>query len=370
MKQNLLFLTAATALSLLASCSSDNIVSEASPQADAAIKFNTSLGNMTRGTTLYETSNFNEFKVVAFKAGVSEQYFSETVTKSEETWGMTTEHKWPSDGSDVTFFAYAPTSVNPSVNSTGATLSVSPDASPENHIDILTAYNKRGYNASNPNAAVNMKFKHALAKIIVYAKNETTAANNYKVEVKGVKIRHINTTGTLSFQTTSDGAPSWTGHSTIGSYLLGGSGGTDYTVNLDNSAKSIMNENAFLVIPQTVQKWNQQSGDTDEGAAISIYCKITQGSSDTKIFPTASSSVEYAWLAVPFNRETTWDAGKSYIYTIRFFADGTGGAGQGDPDDPNSGTGSVIQEVNIGFTTEIGDWEAGNSTGESIPSES
>lgn len=371
MKQNHLFLTAATALSLLASCSSDNIVSEASPQADAAIKFNTSLGNMTRGTTLYDQTNnhITEFWVHAFKSD-GNSYFIDKATKSGSGWSLENgNQKWPSDGSDVTFFAYTPELNTPLITSTSGSVTVSQTANPENQTDLLTAYAKQGYTTTQGNASVTLKFKHAFAKIIVKAKNESSDANDYRVEVKGVKLRKIVNSGTLDFQTNADDSPTWTAGTNKQNYVIGvGEGATNYTVPLTKGADAsdIMNGNAFLVIPQIVNPW-ASSSISDDDTAISIYCKITQGSSDTPIFPTASD-VDYAWLAVPFNQQTTWEAGKSYIYTIRFFAGGTGGAGQGDPDDPNSGGGSVIQDVNIGFTTEIGDWVDGNSGGENIPS--
>ena len=373
MKQNHLLFSAVTALAFLASCSSDNVVADASQEADASIKFNTSMGNMTRGTTtLYDqtTNNITEFWVYAFKSdGTS--YFSDKATNSGSGWSLTNgNQKWPSDGSDVTFFAYTPQLTSPTITSASGSVTVTQDKNPEEQVDLLTAYAKQGYNATQGNASVTLKFKHAFAKIIVKAKNESSDANDYRIEVKGVKLRKIVNSGTLTFQTTADGSPTWTPGTNKQNYVIGGgdSGATDYNVSLAKGAAAtdIMNGNAFLVIPQTVSPW-ASSTITNDDTSISIYCKITQGTGGTKIFPTATG-IDYAWLAVPFNTSTIWTAGNSYIYTIRFFAGGTGGAGQGDPDDSNAGSGSVIQDVNIGFTTEIGGWTDGNSGGVNIPS--
>ncbi len=375
MKQNHLLFSAVTALAFLASCSSDNVVADASQEADASIKFNTSMGNMTRGTTLYDqsTNNITQFWVHAFKSDGS-IYFTDNATNSGSGWSLAGgNQKWPSDGSDVTFFAYTPQLTSPSFTSTSGSVDVTQTDNPENQEDLLTAYAKQGYNATQGNSSVTLKFKHAFAKIIVKAKNESSDANDYRIEVKGVKLRKIENSGKLTFQTTAEGSPTWTPGTNKQNYVIGGGepGATDYSVSLTkgDAASDIMNRNAFLVIPQTVSPWASSTIASDD-TSISIYCKITQGDAGTKIFPTSSSGVDYAWLAVPFNTTTTWKAGNSYIYTIRFFANGTGGAGQGDPDDINAGGGSVIQDVNIGFTTEIGDWEPGNNTGESIPSES
>ena len=373
MKQNHLLFSAVTSLTFLASCSSDNVVADASQEADASIKFNTSMGNMTRGTTtLYDqtTNNIREFWVHAFKSD-GNSYFDDKATNSGSGWSLAGGNKkWPSDGSDVTFFAYTPQLTSPTITSMSGSVIVTQDKNPEEQVDLLTAYAKQGYNATQGNASVTLKFKHAFAKIIVKAKNESSNANDYRIEVKGVKLRKIVNSGTLTFQTSADASPTWSANTNKQNYVIGGgdSGATDYSVSLTkgDEASDIMNNNAFLVIPQQVTPW---SGSTisSEDTAISIYCKITQGTGGTKIFPTAAG-IDHAWFAVPFNTTTTWEAGKSYIYTIRFFAGGTGGAGQGDPDDTNAGGGSVIQDVNIGFTTEIGGWTDGNSGGENIPS--
>lgn len=372
MKQNHLLFSAVTALAFLASCSSDNVVADASQEADTSIKFNTSINNITRAETT--SSNFTEFKVTAFEKGSTTAYFSDKVIKNSGSgWSPENGEKlyWPKSGKALQFYAFSPTSITPIINSTAKQLvDYTNPTDVNNQADILTSYNEQQLATDNTNKSVTLAFKHALAKVIIQARNETSV--NYSVHVKGVRVGNVKSQGTMTFQENASNCATWGSLSTSQNYEIGGKTDNSYTekeidkgTKGSNIATDLMNGKTLLLIPQTTTPWDKNTTPDDNGARISICCQIKNGG--TKIFPSAGG-VDYGWISVPLT--ATWQAGNKYIYTIRFFADGSGNAGTVDPGDTDAGGGGdPMPNIEIGFETQIGDWVDGNGSGESIPSE-
>ena len=130
---------------------------------------------------------------------------------------------------------------------------------------------------------------------------------------------------------------------------------------LNGSSATDLNYGDFLVVPQTLPTaWNPSSPLTG-GSYISVLCQIKKGAE--KIYPKSTSSAEYGWAAIPVPASiTSWDPGKKYVYTLRFFYDGNGGAGYVDPEnsDPEETPGDpIVEKTNISITVSIDDWTDG-----------
>lgn len=377
MKKNVLFLSAVAAVAMFASCSNDSLVSDTAPASDPQIKFNTSMKNITRAVTT--NVSFNAFKVSAFEEESTTAHFSdEEVTKNVSTWSATNKLYWPKSGKKLNFFAYSPTTLTPTTTSTRISLSnFELSTTLADQKDILVAYKQQQYDASSLDNKVQLDFKHALSNIVIKARNET--AGGYEVKVIGVRVGKVKAQGDLVFNETTC---TWSNHSNIQDYTIGGRGVAGYTVvdvtKEGSSSSSLMNGEDLLIIPQnstTTHVWTKASDD--DGARISICCQINSGS--TRIFPAAGKTVEYGWISVPLPASYEWKAGNKYIYTVRFFPSGSGDTGNIDPEDTEAGgdepggggdSPSPIPDVAIEFTAQIDGWTNGNGeSGENIPSE-
>lgn len=372
MKKNILFMSAVAAVAMFASCSNDSLVSDTAPASDPQIKFNTSMKNITRAVTTNE--NFTSFKVSAFEDGNTTAHFSDKeVLKSGGSWQANENVYWPKSGKALNFFAYSPTSLSPTTTSTGISItSFNLSTSLADQTDILVAYKQQQYDASSADNTVSLIFKHALSNIVIQARNETAGA--YEVKVKGVRVGKVKSTADLTFNST---ACTWSNHgSTVSNYEIGGREDDTYsekTVTTQPAQSTdLMNGQAILIIPQdaaTTPTWNKTNND--EGSRISICCQINMNS--TRIFPASNKQVEYGWISVPLPSNYNWEAGKKYIYTVRFFPNGSGDTGNIDPEDTEAGGGESpsdpIPDIAIDFTATIDEWTSGNGSGETIPSE-
>jgi hypothetical protein len=341
--KKMFFLLSIAAL-VFTSCSNDEQTVETQVQKvpDGAIYFSSGIQDLTRATTTMST--FNAFKVTGLFADNSQSFFNLPVNRSGSLWTYAAtedDYKyWPSDNSDVNFFAYAPTtlagvdvsSVQQVVENFEQVQHVA------NQVDVLAAA-ATGNKTNNASTGMALDFKHALAQIEVRAKNSLT--DKYKVEVLGVKLCRIGNKGNMTFQTAATDYPVWAldAESASQSFIKKG---TD-AIEMTSSVKNIMfGDDNFLLIPQQLKAWT--GSDTDvTGAYLSVLCKISQKNEAgdwVTIFPaeTTEKTDLYAFTSVPIS--TKWEVGHKYVYTLDFFGAG-GGAGQADPEPVNPEAGDT-----------------------------
>jgi hypothetical protein len=341
--KKMFFLLSIAAL-VFTSCSNDEQTVETQVQKvpDGAIYFSSGIQDLTRATTTMST--FNAFKVTGIYADNSQSFFNLPVNRSGSLWTYAAtedDYKyWPSDNSDVNFFAYAPTtlagvdvsSVQQVVENFEQVQHVA------NQVDVLAAA-ATGNKTNNASTGMALDFKHALAQIEVRAKNSLT--DKYKVEVLGVKLCRIGNKGNMTFQTAATDYPVWAldAESASQSFIKKG---TD-AIEMTSSVKNIMfGDDNFLLIPQQLKAWT--GSDTDvTGAYLSVLCKISQKNEAgdwVTIFPAETNDKTglYAFTSVPIS--TKWEVGHKYVYTLDFFGAG-GGAGQADPEPVNPEAGDT-----------------------------
>lgn len=362
-------------LLLLAACSSDSHEVGTGESSNAAIRFHSSIQGMTRSTYKNDLSNLVSFKVAAVSNVANpDVYFSpmEVTHEADGTWKNTITYYWPPQA--LKFYAFAPTELP--VNITGLTQQLNDftvASKPADQIDVITAWGQ-GVRATPPatNGPVSLNFRHALSMIEVRASNPSDT----RIDVLGVKICRIPSTGTMTMQQAAEDYPTW---------LVTNGSERDYVIKGDKNADpsdpraliTMMNSTdvhnimfgreGWLMIPQALSPWT--SGPTANGAYISVLCRICDGSG-RQLYPDEEG--KFGFTSVPIN--TVWQPGHRYVYTLNFFADG-GSAGLIDPnptspEDPNHedediditpggnrGGGDIVVNSPITFTVEITDWQ-------------
>jgi len=358
---------------LLTACSNDSTEVEAG-DSQSAIRFHSSVQGMTRSTYKADLSNLVSFKVAAVSNVASpEVYFApmEVTHEADGTWRNTITYYWPPQA--LKFYAYAPTDLP--VNITGHIQQLSDftiASKPVDQKDIITAWGQ-GVRVAPPetNGPVSLNFRHALSQIEVRASNPSDT----RVDVLGVKICRIPSTGTMTMPQAADEFSTW--RLAVGSekdYVIkgdtkAGEGDSRAVVTMENSTEvhSIMfGQEGWLMIPQTLTPWS--SGPTADGAYISVLCQIHDGSGRL-LYPDEEGKYGFTSVAI----DTTWEPGHRYIYTLNFFGNG-GSAGLIDPnptspDDPthedeeiditpggNRPGGDIVVNSPITFTVDITDW--------------
>lgn len=343
MKKQFMFM-AMTAM-LIASCSSDDVVST---NTGRAIDFRTSVG--TRGTET-TTDNITKFWVTAIDEAGANYFSKQEFTKDGGFFTSSPVYYWPAG--TLNFFAYSPSETD-----LGATVTIDKDTknladfSPATEIanqkDFVTA-TASGTRAANETNGVELTFAHQLSQIEIKAKNSNTG---YVYKVVGVRIGKPVSKGTFTF-----GANTWALTTTEKSNYAVEYATDEKTLTAD--AATIMGDggNAML-LPQQLTAWASETDktNTNNGAYIALKIQITT-KDGARVYPAKG---DYDWAAVAIG--TNWEAGKKYVYTLDFSA----GAGKVDPEKPTPtpdpdkpdpfNPGDDILGKPIKFTVEVTDW--------------
>lgn len=346
--KNQIILIAAAAMAF-ASCSKDE-TTEVNP--GNAIGFRTAV---TRATET-STSRIHSMKVTALytnaNTSTTSTYFDAlefTNTVDSLSWVSSPVYYWPTSGT-MTFYAWAPSDLTPAITASSTTFEFTPNQTVSQQVDFIAA--KLADQACSASASsVQLPFEHALAQIVVKAKN-TKPGNIYKVY--GVRIGKVAKKGTYDFAT----------HGGTGSWDTQGVDKTTYEITYDDpvvisdaTVKSIMDapnqtvNNAAMLIPQATTEWNKQPDATSNGGSyISVKVQITT-ETGFQVFPSAAGQSD--WVAVPV--AFVWSKGNKYTYVLDF----KNGAGQVDPSNPDQGGDDVLGGA-IDFNVTVSDW--GNTT--------
>lgn len=267
---------------------------------------------VTTRATETTAANFTSFEVTALNPEGSAWFTKEEFTKDGEYFYSATDHYWPSDGTQLRFYAYSPASAD--IN--GAVLigtekqvmtgfNVADDITDQ--IDFISAKATGDVNTSA--GGVELTFSHNLAQIEIKARNGNSG---YIHKVTGVRLGNITSGGDFDFT-----ASQWSPGNTQKNYT------TEYSTpkELGVLSTSIMNPtgNNAMFIPQQITPWNVESdpSNTGNGAYIAVKIQITTASG-ARIYPLIN---DYDWVAVPVEA-IKWEAGYRYVYTLDFTKSG------------------------------------------------
>lgn len=314
----------------LASCSNDETVEV---NEGVGIGFRVMAGATSR-TAPTTTNTISEFKTYGFTAGDSPVlYMNEVVTKMDGVWTYGDLKFWPDDKLD--FYSVSPSNVKHTINTTTKQIpGFTVDKEAGKQIDLLYAVN---VGTSKETKTVNVNFRHALAQIVFYAKNENT---NLEVDINGVKVVNIKSVGTYIYptETTSpyeytEGVAdyesatrgSWSTRNTAETFTAGITEATNITekVMLTTADEDEKLTGSLLMIPQGINSWDPEDEDSYESDSyFLVSCKLRDADTDIYLW---GSEEEYADVAVPVPTSVvkSWLEGKRYNYTF-IFKDGGG----------------------------------------------
>lgn len=338
-----LFLVAVAALAM-ASCSKDETTGINNGN---AIDFRVALGTRASETT---TDNIMKFNVTALNAAGANFFTDVEFAKngSENVFISNPAYYWPNDGSTLSFYAYSPAAadLNATItinNTTKKLIDYSPAAVIAEQKDFITTVASGSKN--DESAGVALTFEHRLSQIEIKAKNANEA---YVYKVRGIRIAKAVSKGTFDFETNA-----WTTTSDKADYQVT----YDTEKTLTATAVSMMaaeNDNAML-LPQSLIQWNPTTDKTNTQAGAYLALLVNICTKDgAQVYPATAGA--YKWTAVGI--DTTWEAGKKYIYTLDF----SNGAGKVDPEDPqpdpqpNPQPGDDILGSPIKFTVTVTPW--------------
>lgn len=308
-----LFLVVVAALAM-ASCSKDESTGINNGN---AIDFRAAMQTRASETT---TANITNFFVTALDKNNANYFSDAEFTKDGAFFTSTPAYYWPSDGSNLSFFAYSPSAADlgatVTINSTTKTLAdFEPATTIADQKDFITA--TATGSKTDEAAGVALTFGHRLSQIEIKAKNTN---DGYVYKVQGVRIGQPVSKATFDFGTTS-----WQLGSVKTNYEATYAGSEKTLTGTAASIMAVEDDNAML-IPQQLIAWTPDTDktNTNKGAYLAVKVNITT-KDGARVYPSVG---EYDWVAVAVN--TKWEPGQKYVYTLDF----SNGAGKVDPEKP------------------------------------
>ena len=348
------YLLAAGFLTLLGSCSQDDIV-DVNHDGDE-IRFTAVANAPTRAAAIHTTANLEEFQVSAVSAG--KNYIqNDKFTKNGTSWsGDGTPRYWPEDENQtVDFYAHlggeSVYTWAPGETTTASFNNFKVAADVKAQEDLIYAVTT---GQKKQETAVPLNFRHALSQIVFNAKN---ASKKIYVEIYGVQVYNVKDQGTFTFpsettaaqvtddtqtdyEDTNKGIGTWSGETGKTSYtvlfdepIVVSSDGTNLNKLVDVTTGSDVT-NAMVLLPQETTAWDPEKvGGTDPantGSYIAVKCKVYNIAKGDGVHTGGDELVWSGekWLGIPAAFD--WDQGKKYIYTLVF-----GNGGGGHIPDPN-----------------------------------
>lgn len=366
------YLLAAGFLTLLGSCSQDDIV-DVNHDGDE-IRFTAVANAPTRAAAIHTTANLTEFQVSAVSEGKNYIQNDKFVKEGNVWTGQGTPRYWPEDENQtVDFYAHLGGEIAynwaPGEPTTASfnNFKVADDVkAQEDLIYAVTIGQKK------QETAVPLNFRHALSQIVFNAKN---ASQKIYVEIYGVEVHNVQNQGTFTFpsettaaqvtdntqtdyEDTNKGKGDWSATTGKTSYkvefndpIVVSSDGTNLNKLVDVTTGSDVT-NAMVLLPQTTTAWDPENvgatADANTGSYIAVKCKvynIAEGDgvhADGDELVWGGSDEKGAWLGIPAAFD--WDQGKKYIYTLVF---GNGGGGHIPGPDPDPDPEFVSIKFNV-----------------------
>lgn len=298
MKKNLFLGFIAFAALTMTSCSKDE--SLVNNRADNAIEFGTYLGRdaQTRARVLDKTGLQSDgFGVFAYYTddadydpASSTANFMYNTKVSTADWTYSPIKYWPNESTDkLSFFAYAPHSESPTVDTTGdPILTFTVGADPTSHIDLVVAdaTNNKNLTKQGLDEKVNFNFKHVLSRVgfkveaVIDQTNEPDGTNpdtdnqaNAIATGTTITVSEVELFG--DFHTSADinlNTSVWSGQTgTTGSYALSSADFNAIATNVTTTATQLNKDSEYMMLIPT------------QTISIKIRVKYTVTTADTSL---------------------------------------------------------------------------------------
>ena len=255
---------------------------------------NAAIGMSSRGTLVSSSSWIGEFGVSAVytKSGAIRSFFQDQkASKSGNIWYASGDTQaWPTDGA-LSFYAYAPYQ-HASLSLQGSddvtknkTLRYVASTNLGSQPDLIVAKSENiSRTSSSANAAVQLKFSHALAAITF-----SVSADMIPGTVKSITVKNVSGQGDYNISTGTWGSLG----AASASYAISlGTSGAGIAVKAGESKALTDDSSALLMVPQTFAA----------GSSAQIEMVFHDGNKDRTV--TASLA------------GTSWDAGKHITYVL------------------------------------------------------
>ena len=314
----------------IVSCTKDNTKEINKGQ---AIDFRVAITRATETTT----DNLENIWVTAIGETGNSHFTKVEFTKDGSYFVTPNAYYWPSDGSSLTFYAYAPSEAaidgeSLTIDGTEQKLTgFAPAEAVKDQIDLTAAVASGSKNDSE--SGVELIFDHILTQVEIQAYSNNTG---YKHKVKGVRIGNVGSKGNYDFKLRD-----WTLTGEQDDYEIT----YDTPIELTSEFKNIMGDNGnAMLIPQTLTAWNLKNDPTNtaNGSYIAVLVNI-ETADGAIVFPKTKD--EYDWVIFPLEGE--WVRGFKYVYKMDF-SNGSGYTGGGD----------TVLGDKIEFTHDIDGWSS------------
>ena len=328
-------MTAIAALAIV-SCTKDNTKEV---NKGRAIDFRVATTRATETTT----ANLDKIWVTAISENQTNHFTKVEFAKEGSYFVTPNAYYWPADGSDLTFYAYAPSEseiAGESLTLDGSTQKLAgfaPAADVKSQLDVTAAVATG--NKNNSENGVALLFDHILTQVEIRAYSNNTG---YKHKVKGVRIGKVGAKGDYDFKLRD-----WDLNGEKANYQIT----YDTPVELTSEYKNLMGDSGnAMLIPQLHTPWDvvNEPGNVSEGAYIAVLVNI-ETAEGAVVYPETKG--EYAWVAFPLDGE--WVRGFKYVINMDF----TNGSGYKDPEGPDDeDKGDSVLGGKITFTHDIYSW--------------
>ncbi len=361
MKKNNLLILAVAALGF-AACSSDETTAVNEKLAESnAISFRANVNGQMRAADINATTlETTGFYVSARKHSPDAEYFTDAAYTIYETpggvktWTCATKYYWPSDNSELDFYAYSPKAIGEGHNAqitahaNYKTFTVQPSTTISEQVDLIFA-NTNQKKKSTDNTGVILNFRHTGAKIVCKVQN---TSSSLKFGVEGWKVGYLSPSGTFTFaDANTDGRNTGSGTTLTFAQWSGwtaASVATEYAstfdkINIAASASATLLDGEMILVPQRITAATDYDATTANarlnGTFIAVKLYILNNANSELIAgggTTASPTTIWAIWPIgddggitPFN----WEPGKKYTYTIDLASGGYYEKNNNDSDD-------------------------------------
>ena len=338
MKKRITFFAFAAALAFCYSCSNDETVAVNTTPHDNEISFRPLVTGLTRAADINATTlQTTGFYVSARKHSGDTEYFTDVAYSTYEdvsgtkTWTSADKQYWPSDDSELDFYAYSPKATGDGHNaqitahSTYKTFTVQPSTIISEQVDLIFA-NTNQKKKSTDKTGVVLNFRHTGAKIVCKVKNTSTSL---VFGVEGWKVGYLSPSGTFTYaDSNTDGNNIGSGTTlTFGQWdsWAAASVATEYSstfskVDIAASASETLLNGEMILVPQALTKATDYVSTAENAKlngtfiAVKLYI-LNNVNSELIAGGGTTESPTTIWAIWPIGGYS-WEPGKKYTYTI------------------------------------------------------
>ncbi len=346
MKTNFRIIAIAAAVTALASCNKNEVISVREPD---AINFSTRIGMATKALSKTAFSTGDKFNVWASydNGGTVSRYFLDDFKFDGSYWySDSTPYYWPADidaTHTLTFHAVWPETISRPLSADAFSYVVADDA--ENQKDVIYA---KHVSSTKETSGVSLNFRHTLSQIIVKAKN---TSGTLRCDVTGIKLAFVNKSGdfkaaSIASSTTDerDNAnltrDDWTvtdgAASASGNYVQSG-----LAASIAPDASATPLGASWILIPQMQPKAESYTSSDEntpmDGAYLAVKMTVRNAADGTVV-------ASERWCCWPVALD--WKPGYKYTYTIDLAG---GGYEEKNGDDTDDDLDPVLENQEIFF---------------------